>query len=393
LTGGGTLNLVVNYVRDELVGDWSAFTGTINVTAKSSSGGDEMRIHNTHGYANATIFLNDGVLMDSLVSSATINIGSLGGTSGAIIGPGNKSSKNPTWVVGWKNTTNTFDGSIEDDGISSIVKVGTGKWILTGQNAYSGSTTVSNGVLALATGTFGDAYVGSSTNFFIASGATLDVSGQSTGTMPLSFGQTLGGSGTVNGILDNTSGGTVAPGDGVNIGTLTVTTNINLGGTVVMKINRGNAQKSDELVSPAISLQGVTVIVTNVGPNLQVNDTFTLFTGALSGSVGSVILPSTYYSWDTSQLAVNGTIKVTAALPLPSISNIDVSGLAGGSIEINASGAPNGVVNVLATTNLATPFANWTNVFSGNFDGGGNLNATISVDPTQPQQFYLLQAQ
>ncbi|MGH7954204.1 MAG: autotransporter-associated beta strand repeat-containing protein, partial [Limisphaerales bacterium] len=370
-------------------------SGVINVTPKPSGSGDELRIHNTHGYGNATIILNDGVTMDTAVSSATIDIGGLAGTSGAIIGPGAKSSGNPTWVVGWSNTTNTFDGSIEDDGVSSIVKVGTGEWILTGQNAYTGSTIVSNGVLALATGTYGDAYVGSSTNFFIAAGATLDVIGQSTRTMDVSSGQTLGGSGIVNGILDSTGGGTLAPGDAVNIGILTVTTNINLGGTYIAKINVAGTPNSDQLLSPAINLNGVNIIVTNVGPSLHVGDTFKLLNGTLTGSIGSVTVPDTdYYTWDTSQLATEGIIKVTATQVPPTISNVDVSALSSGFITINATGGvPGSPVSVLTSTNVALPLSSWTQVYSGNFDGSGNLSTTISADPSQPQQFYILQTQ
>ena len=78
LSGAGTLNLVVNYVRDALSGNWSAFTGLINVTSKNAAG-DEMRINNNFGYASATIYLNGTLNLDStLTAGATINIGFLG---------------------------------------------------------------------------------------------------------------------------------------------------------------------------------------------------------------------------------------------------------------------------------------------------------------------------
>ncbi len=395
LSGAGTLNLVVNYVRDNLDGDWSAFTGTINVTSKNGSG-DEMRINNSFGYSSAVIYLNDGVILDRVsTANATIDIGELGGTSGAVIGPGNSTAQNPTWRVGWRNTTNTFAGTIQDDGVTTVVKVGTGRWILSGQNTYHGATIVSNGVLALATGPSGDASIGSSTNIFIAAGATLDVTGQSTGTLPLYFGQTLSGAGTVNGILDSTGGGTVAPGDGTGLGTLTVTTNANLGGTLWIKLDRAATPNSDRLVAPTITLQGVSVVFTNVGPALQVGDTFTIFTGAVSGTVGSVTVPGgNYYTWDTSRLAIDGTVRLTGVLPPPAISHIDFSGLASGYLYINATnGAPGGAVSVLTSTNLALPLSQWSVLGTGNFDASGNLsNFYVPVDNTQPQSFYILQA-
>lgn len=123
LTGGGTLNLVVNYVRDSLDGDWSAFTGLINVTPKGSAAA-EFRINNNFGYSNAAIYLNDNVIMDRAgTTNSTINLGELGSSGAAIVGQGNGSAVNPTWCVGWKNTSATFNGFIEDDGITSVIKV------------------------------------------------------------------------------------------------------------------------------------------------------------------------------------------------------------------------------------------------------------------------------
>ena len=59
LTGGGTLNFNVTYVRTSLYGDWSAFTGNINVT-----GGGEFRVLNFAGYPDAAINLANGNWLD-----------------------------------------------------------------------------------------------------------------------------------------------------------------------------------------------------------------------------------------------------------------------------------------------------------------------------------------
>jgi hypothetical protein len=100
------------------------------------------------------------------------------------------------------------------------------------------------------------------------------------------------------------------------------------------------------------------------------------------------VLPN-YYFWDTSQLGVNGSITVTNAFR-PAISSVDFSGLSGGSITLNATnGLANGPVVVLTTTNLAGA---WTPVTTNNFDGNGNLNLPITVNPALPQSFFELQA-
>jgi autotransporter-associated beta strand protein len=401
LTGGGTLNLVVNVTRASIDGNWSAFTGLINVTAKNGTG-DHFRTKSTYGYVNAAIYLNDGVSMYCNGSAnSTIDIGELGGTSLAFLGLStvsqNNAVANPTWRVGAKNTSSTFAGVIRDDTHTSIIKVGTGTWTLTGANTYSGSTTISNGVLALINDpvSFSDGSIGSSTNISIKSGAFLDVSGRSDGTMPLNYGQVISGNGTIRGILDTTAGGTVSPDDGIagSTGTLTVTNSINLGGTAWMKLNRASSPNSDRLVSSTASIinYGGTLVVTNIGASLQAGDTFTLFSAATLNSSFTFVLPN-YYTWNTSQLTVNGSVSVTAVLPLPSIITVDFSGLAGGSITLNANnGAPNGPVSILTSTNLVLPLSSWTTVTTTTFDGSGNLSLPITVDPTLPQSFYLLQ--
>jgi autotransporter-associated beta strand protein len=392
LTGAGTLNLVVNYVRDSLDGDWSAFTGIINVTPKNATG-DEFRINNSFGLSNATVILNDNVLMDrATTANATIDIGELDGTGGAVIGQGNSSAAAPTWRVGWKNTSSIFAGTIAND--CSLTKVGSGTLTLQGSSTSTGTITISNGVLALSFNptNSADGSIGSGT-IDVTSGTILDVSGRSDGKMPLNSGQILRGRGTVLGILDNTSGGMFAPGGGPggNVGTLTATNTVNLGGTVWMKLNRASTPNSDRLVSSLSSVDyGGTLVATNIGAKLQPGDTFTLFSGtALNNAFSTVVLPN-YYTWDTSQLSVNGSIRVTGVLPPPSITHVDFSTVPNAYITLSATnGAPNGQVIVRSTQDLTAP---WTPISTNNFDPNGELNGIlISIDSALPQQFFRLQ--
>ena len=88
--------------------------------------------------------------------------------------------------------------------------------------------------------------------------------------------------------------GTIAPGDGLsgNVGTLTVTNSLNLGGTTWMKLNRSAVQNSDRLVATNINYGG-TLVVTNIGAPLQMGDTFTLFSSpnTLNGAF-RLVLPN-----------------------------------------------------------------------------------------------------
>jgi hypothetical protein len=245
----------------------------------------------------------------------------------------------------------------------------------------------------------GDGSISDSTNIFINAGAFLDVSGLSSGTLYLQANQVLCGDGTLNGMLDNTDGGTVSGGTGIDpvVGTLTVTNSINLGqnGTAWMKLNRAASPNSDLLVSSLSTITyGGKLVVTNIGPRLQRNDTFTLFSGGglSGGSFGTIILPN-YYTWNTGSLGANGQISVASVLPPPAISGVDFSQLSSGSITLNAvNGAANGPVNVLTTTDLTLPISSWTVAATTTFTAGGTLNLQVTVDPTQPQSYFMLQA-
>jgi autotransporter-associated beta strand protein len=372
LTGGGILNLVVNYLRDDLSGNWSAFTGLINATALN--GADEMRINNNFGYASATIFLSAGVTMDRATTANTTNdIGALDGTG--VVGPGVLSGPNPTWRVGWKNTDATFAGVIADDGSTKVIKVGSGRWTLSGYAIYTGPTIISNGVLAVLNGL-------ASTNINVAAGAFLDVS--TAGTLSLATGQTLGGNGTVLGSVDASGGGTIAPGS--SIGTLTVTNTVTLGGNTLMEINRDSVPNSDKLAASAISLGG-TLTVENIGPALHIGDTFDLFDGALSGSFATLAL-SGYYTWNTSQLAAggNGTITVTG-VSLPTL-GVTVSGT---NIVLSSSGGlSGGQLTVVTSTDVSAPLSTWTTVTNDVFNGSGNYSLTIPINSGIVKQFYVI---
>ena len=163
LIGSGTLNVTVDFIRDYFSGNWSAFTGQINVSTRSGTG--DFRVNHPAGYTNAAMFLDDGV--DFYVinnNNLTVDIGELTGASGAQVIPQSVGSGiNPnsfTLRVGGRNTDATFAGRIADNiGVVTITKLGSGTWTLTGTNAYSGVTTISGGTLQIGengtTGTIG----------------------------------------------------------------------------------------------------------------------------------------------------------------------------------------------------------------------------------------------
>ena len=271
-------------------------------------------------------------------------------------------------------------------GLGGLVKSGGGSALfLTASNAFTGGTSIEAGRLALT----GNGSIEHSSPVTVLS--TLDVSGRPDGSFNLANGQTLRGTGTLNGRLLAKPGSTVSPGVDA-IGTLTITNVVTLQGATVLEVDKG-ALAQDLIQSSATISYGGTLYVTNLSQGtspLALGDSFQLFsapnyTGSFSAIVPST--PGTGLAWDTSQLTVDGTLKV--ALPRPTIGSIIASG---GSVIISGSGGPaNGSYYVLASTNVGLPLTNWVSIATNTFNGSGNFNFSTPIDPSLPRRFFVLQ--
>src|SRR5207249_1117358 len=116
----------------------------------------------------------------------------------------------------------------------------------------------------------------------------------------LNSGQTLKGSGAVNGNVTASAGSTINPGDGV--GKLTINGNATLSGALLMELNRTNSPATNDSLSVTGTLTaGGALTVTNVGPVLRANDTFHLFSTGVSGFTvnlpASDVANSATYTW------------------------------------------------------------------------------------------------
>lgn len=208
LSGAGTLDLRVNYVRGDVTGNWSGFTGQVNVTARN--GNDDFRIALGGGgtgleMAGGKLNLAAGVNMYQSVNPPTgagtqtiHTIGELSGAAGATIGGNPVSGRFSNWTIGALGTDSLYEGTINDGaGASRLTKVGTGTLTLGGINTYTGATLVSAGTLALS----GDGAVAGSESITLAAGAKLNTTAK-TGTyapviaQPLTFGLDGAGAGS-----------------------------------------------------------------------------------------------------------------------------------------------------------------------------------------------------
>ena len=233
LSGAGTLNLRVPYIRTNITGDWSAFTGTINVTTDGDGG--DFRFGTNYSYAGfpaAAIALPDKITayylgIVSAGSGTTLELGELSGTALSSLKGGTTAGRPLTYRIGAKNTSATFAGPITEytpgSTNTSIVKTGTGSWTLTGAATHAGSTTVEQGTLVLA------GSINNTAALTVASGATLALANGTVtvDTVNIQNGATMTGAGTINNELVNDGTLTV-----VNGGTLTVTGDVTNNGTL-----------------------------------------------------------------------------------------------------------------------------------------------------------------
>jgi rhamnogalacturonan endolyase len=369
LTGSGQLNLNISLSSGIFSpgGDWSQFAGIIAWPAGNNA---SCRCYGMLGSANAIWNLGAGSgNIYNRNGGITFNLGALVGGSGTSISGASTSTALTTYSVGALNLNSTFDGRINDStGAVALTKVGTGLFILTGTNTYTGNTTINGGTLLVNNG--GGSATGGST-VTVASGGT------------------LGGTGMITGPVTVNLSGALAPGN--PLGSLTISNNLTLetGSVTYMQLQHLPLENSAVNVHGTL-IEGGTLTVTNMSTTpLAAGDTFNLFYAAsYSGYFTNLVLPPLNGNlvWNTNLLAPSGNLSVVTLTP-PTISNVKI---VAGELLLNGSGGANGwPFLLLASTNLLT--AEWLAVTTNQFDANGNCSLTVPVSATAPQTFYRIQ--
>lgn len=156
LTGTNTTG--VNIIA-AAIGD---FGGATSVTI---DGDATWLLTGANTYTGATT-LSSGVLQigGSILDSAliiglhaTLELNGLNASIQSLAGSGtvrNNSATAATLTLGGNNSSTAFSGTIQDGGTGalSLLKLGTGTFTISGNNTYSGTTTISAGVLQIGTG-------------------------------------------------------------------------------------------------------------------------------------------------------------------------------------------------------------------------------------------------
>lgn len=298
LTGGGDLHLYSPWIRSEMMGDWSGFTGNIRVTADSDGGW--LILGNDRGYAGASIELTEDIQMVyRRDANDTIAVGELSGPASSHLAAGWQNTVT-TWKIGGKNSDAFFHGTISDVAFKGsgaktrIIKTGSGSWTLTNAGTYSGGTLVEGGELV----------VNNTTGSATGSGAVI-VSGNAS----------LSGNGTVEGNLIVQNGAKLFPGGRREKGTLTLGRNLYLSDNARTEIDIDHAAADTDIVEVSDTLFcGGLLKISKRGVQFREGDSFKVFQAADFEGTFKKIIPSPGHAlkWDSSELYVNGTLKVTS---------------------------------------------------------------------------------
>ena len=330
-------------------------TLTITTTGAAIAGGGGTNFLNLNG-----VTLRAGASTSSFITNLTAaTIGSLG--------------------VTFDTAGNNVTVAQTMSGAGGITKTNLGTLILSRTNGYAGKTAILAGTLALA----GQGAIGGSTSIVISNGATLDASGRSDQTLTVNNGQMLTGGGNITGNLNAIAGSTISPGNG--IGTLTVSSNATLGGTLLieLELNHTNLPVCDQIVSTGGTITGGgTLTATNLGPALQLGNRFHFFNSGVSG-FGTVNLPplTNNLAW-ANQIAVDGSIKVVPAVStVPTNITMQVS-----QHSVSLSWPADHIGWRLQSQTNSIAGTNWLDVFGSDQT---NLYYFI-IDPTTPGVYFRL---
>ncbi len=207
LGNGGTTGSIVGNVADNGAlafnrSDTYTFSGLISGAGAVSQIG-----------SGTTILTADNTYTGpTTISAGTLQLGN-GGAAGSIVG----NVTNNGALAFNRSDTYSFGGLISGSG--ALNQIGSGTTVLTGNNSYTGATTISAGTLIVN----GD-------------------QSAATGPTSVASGATLGGNGIIGGSVAVANGGTLSPGNAGNVpGTLMIQNDLVLNGGSVLNYNFGQA--------------------------------------------------------------------------------------------------------------------------------------------------------
>lgn len=117
--------------------------------------------------------------------------------------------------------------------------------------------------------------------------------------------------------------------------------------------------------------------------------TLNLFNGTFNLGLGS--LPAGFAGYLTNDTAISAIALVLTNAPRPHPVMTATSVQAGNLVTSGTNGYANGAYYVLSSTNVSLPISSWQPVATNNFDANGNFSFSNPIDPSKPQQFFIMQ--
>ena len=371
-SGWGVINVTNGYVQVGIPGVSSSALILGNNGGPASRGVLTLSGSSTvwSNFALASIGNNAGAFLNSLTVSNSATFYQIGGalTVGAAVGSSNLVLVDTGGrMIVSSNNASTAIGLTTGVGNQITVRGG-GVWDNGGKVFSIGATGVSN---ALTVGS--SALVTNISTMPIGIGSFLNLSngllqivspGAVTNTSA-----TISGAGTIVGNVVFAGTGTLSPGFGTTVGTLTLSNNLTLvaGSTINVKLDKGQTGSNDLITIAGTMAEAGTLTINNVGAALAGGDTFQIFSGTTSGNfnfIGLPILAGTLV-WNTNQLSSQGIISVV--LP-PTIVGPNPQAVLAGS---------NVVISTVATGN-PLPGLQWQYNGANTTDGPTVNGSTIS---------------
>jgi hypothetical protein len=268
------------------------------------------------------------------------------------------------------------------DGGGSLTVDGGGWLTLTGTNTYTGNTIITWGGLALGA----NASIATTPSIYVSPYQNFDVTAQPGG-YTIQSGQTISGFGNFRGNL--TIAGTLTIGaNSTDIQGDLFTTNLTLTGTTILKLNKDNAGRTNDVCSGIATLNyGGTLIVTNLSvTSLALGDSFRLFSANnTTNDFATKVLPVLDSGLAWIWTPTNGTLSVGNAVTLtPTNMSFTVTG---STLSLSWPASYLGWYVQSNSVSLANP-AMW-------FDVPGSQSATnlsITINPANPQTFYRMRS-
>jgi autotransporter-associated beta strand protein len=371
--GGGSVGLLAGAITDNGLIDFNGGGGSLAIYATGITGSGAVTIQ------SGTIELTG---VNSYSGTTTINAGAtlqLGAGSGFGLLAGAITDNGALAFDGGGGALANYITGITGSG---TLELKSGTLQLSGNNIYTGSTTIDSGATLAITGTGSIAQSSG-----VADAGTFDISGASGGVSIVSLsgagGVTLGNNTLTisNGSASDVYSGTIAGGGGLTVAggtavlsglnTFSGTTQVNGGATLQLGDGAGNMG----LLAGAITDNGA-IVFNGGGGSLATYATGITGTGTVEVKSGTLGLQgnNTYTGSTTidatATLQIIGSGSIAQSSGLADAGTFDISGAAGG-VSISSLSGAGGVT--LGNNTLTISNGNAADIYSGKIAGNGGL--------------------